>query len=67
MRNGEFFQAVGSSTVGTGEMDVACMVLIVAVAYTVLLVACPIVNLMQQMLFGKEAQGTEDAGAVHVR
>ena len=66
-RNPAVLQAVGPATEEAGEMNVVEMMVIVATADAILLMSCAVIDLVQEMMLGEEAQGTEHTRPVHLR
>lgn len=65
-RNCLVFKAVGLAASGAGKVDVVEVVATFATAHAVFADARAVVNLVEQVMLSEKAQGTEDAGAVHV-
>ena len=62
----DILETVGLSATDARKMYMVGMVAVFATAEAVFLLPEPIVNLMQQLVLRKQAQGTEDAGTVHL-
>lgn len=60
------FKTVGTSAMGTGEVNVIEVMITVAAADAILLMTTAVVDFMQQIVLNKKSQGTEYAGAIHV-
>lgn len=59
-------EAIGLSTVETGEMNMIEMLAILASAYAILMYACAVIYDMKEHVLCKQAKGTKNRGTVKV-
>jgi len=59
-------EAVGLTAFGAGEVDVVDVVVVFTAAEAVFLHSCAVVDLVEEMVVGKETQAAKDGGAIHV-
>lgn len=59
-------EAIGLSTVETGEMNMIEMLTILTSAYAILMYACAVIYDMKEHVLGKQAKGTKNRGTVKV-
>lgn len=59
--------AIGLAASDTGEVYVVEVLVIMATADTILLMSSTIIDLVQQLAFHEQPEGTEQAGMIHVR